>query len=287
MVEQKRCYSCEEYFPATLEYFGKHSSSKDGLRGQCKVCKAKKAKEYRKEHKEQRAAYNKQYNSEHKEIINRIKNKYRNKYRKEHPNIVSMKAKIYYLKHKDDVLERSRVYRINNSAIISECSRNYRLKNIDRLNKYYEENKERISIRGKKYRLNNKDKINEQRREYYKNNKEKVCNKVHRHNAKKKSLPHTLTTKQWKEIKFKFNNSCAYCGGGYSMTQDHFIPLSKDGEYTRDNIIPACKKCNCSKNDNNPFTWYPMQKFYSEEKWQKILKHLGYNSFLHQQLSFA
>ena len=37
----KQCSDCNQYYPATTEYFYKRSESLDGLRGDCKQCKIK------------------------------------------------------------------------------------------------------------------------------------------------------------------------------------------------------------------------------------------------------
>jgi 5-methylcytosine-specific restriction endonuclease McrA len=41
---------------------------------------------------------------------------------------------------------------------------------------------------------------------------------------------------------------CYYCKNSNSvLTKDHLIPLSRGGSDYIDNIVPACKSCNCSK----------------------------------------
>ena len=82
-----------------------------------------------------------------------------------------------------------------------------------------------------------------------------------------------------------FKNRCAYCGERTQLTQDHFIPLAKGGHYIRSNIIPACMKCNSSKNSNNFSEWYPKQEFYSKEREQKIIKYLNKNTNLWEAIS--
>lgn len=68
--------------------------------------------------------------------------------------------------------------------------------------------------------------------------------------ARAKELPHTLTRSEWNEIKDQFQNRCAYCGERFDhLTQDHAIPLSRGGAYTRENIVPACRSCNSKKGD--------------------------------------
>jgi len=67
----------------------------------------------------------------------------------------------------------------------------------------------------------------------------------------KRALPATLTNKEWQQIKLLAGNACTYCDCKFSSklkaVQDHFIPLSKGGAYTKENIVPACQSCNSRK----------------------------------------
>ena len=77
-----------------------------------------------------------------------------------------------------------------------------------------------------------------------------------RRRARKKALPATLTIEQWRAILLAYRYRCAYCGKKQSkrrpLTQDHVVPLSKDGAYTQHNIVPACRSCNSRKGGNLP-----------------------------------
>lgn len=45
-----------------------------------------------------------------------------------------------------------------------------------------------------------------------------------------------------------FNSHCAYCIRPLvQVTLDHIVPLSKGGEHSIGNIVPACQSCNSSK----------------------------------------
>jgi 5-methylcytosine-specific restriction endonuclease McrA len=59
----------------------------------------------------------------------------------------------------------------------------------------------------------------------------------------------TLTKQEWADILLKHNYSCAYCGSNEKIELDHVIPISKGGTHTHDNVLPACRKCNATKND--------------------------------------
>lgn len=159
--------------------------------------------------------------------------------------------------------------------------------------------KECNKIKWKKYYAKNGDKVRERakinsskrHKEYYQKNKEKHKEGIRRSRAKnpdlyrtltqkrlalKRKLPNTMTVEHWEMCKKYFENSCAYCGAKPDiLTQEHFIPLSKGGGYTPDNIIPACFSCNSSKHNKNFFDWYPQQEFYSKEREQKILEYLN------------
>mgnify|MGYP003489420683 CR=1 FL=1 len=81
-----------------------------------------------------------------------------------------------------------------------------------------------------------------------------------------------------KNIKLEFNNKCAYCGKEKPLSQEHFVALSKGGEFTINNIIPSCQNCNSSKRATDFFEWYPKFKHYSKKREQIILKFLNYNN---------
>lgn len=60
----------------------------------------------------------------------------------------------------------------------------------------------------------------------------------------------TLTALEWQNILVEWDYRCAYCGrNDCRLEQDHFIPLSKGGNHTVDNILPACRKCNAEKSN--------------------------------------
>jgi 5-methylcytosine-specific restriction endonuclease McrA len=68
----------------------------------------------------------------------------------------------------------------------------------------------------------------------------------------------------------EFDHCCAYCGIDGDMHIEHVIPISKGGEHHLGNIVPACQRCNYSKNSAPVEQWYKAQPFFSDAKWQKI-----------------
>jgi hypothetical protein len=74
-------------------------------------------------------------------------------------------------------------------------------------------------------------------------------------NHKKRSLIFIWTEQNWIDCKAYFENKCAYCLSEDNITQDHFIPLNDEncpGTIVK-NMVPACLKCNCSKQDKSPY----------------------------------
>jgi len=73
----------------------------------------------------------------------------------------------------------------------------------------------------------------------------------------------TLILEQWLQTLKYFKNRCAYCGKkSKKLVHEHVIPLQRGGWHTRENVIPACQKCNLLKGRKIPFLeWEPPKYF--------------------------
>ena len=157
---------------------------------------------------------------------------------------------------------------------------------------YYEQNKEERIKYATDYRIENKVDMSEKEKIRYRIKNPKILSPNDGRTARQirkarlHNLPSTLTTIEWQSIKSTFNNRCVYCGEEKPLVQEHFIPLSKGGEYTSNNIIPSCSFCNGSKFNKDFFKWYPKFKYYSIKREQIILKYLNYKNN-NQQLTLA
>lgn len=155
-------------------------------------------------------------------------------------------------------------YRETHKAEKKKYDEMYRkVKRTERISKgkqYYQENKETFKIKAREYRVNNPDVF-------------RVI--MQRRKARTQELESTLTVEQWENIKETFNNKCAYCGKVKPLAQEHFMPVTKGGGHTLDNILPSCKSCNSSKNGKDFHEWYPTYKYYDKQREQKIFNHLS------------
>ena len=185
---------------------------------------------------------------------------------------ISKQAKQYFIQNKQKIKDKQKEWRDNNKLAIKIKRvinyQNKRDKRLDYYRKYYQEHKDYFKQYDKQYIKSDKGRMMRQ-------------TIAQKRRTLKKNVEATLTSNEWRECLKHFNNQCAYCGTKTditdTLTQDHFIPLSSHGEYTINNIVPACRRCNGSKSDNRFFEWYPRQPFYSKQRENKILRYLSYD----------
>ena len=292
-MQTKICTKCGLEKPLTDEYFNKSKNYDDGFTYYCKICIKEYKKQYYKKNKDKIKSKVKQYNKDNKEKIVKYRKNYRHKnkdkltkyyeqYQMENFNYISKYKKMWQKKNKERLQEKNKQWYINNKEKILEKVKEYALNNKNKRNqyskKYYIINKEKHKKIVRKYYENNKDKISVYNSQWKKENKDKVNISTQKRYARKHNLLDNFSIKQWEICKKYFNDTCCYCGKNEKLTQDHFIPLSKGGEYTVNNIVPACRSCNSSKHIKLFNKWYPLQLFYDKQKENKILKYLNYKN---------
>lgn len=251
---RKRCSRCNEEKLLTPEFFHRCSKHSTGFKSDCKECRNKLN---RKRQGSKVSGPARTYNK-----ITDYK-KYMQEYRKKN------KDRIRELRNTPEYKERRRIYYENNK---------------DRYKAYYGQRKERY----KKYYVENKETISARMSQYHAKEESKQRNRIrmNKRKALKRSLLNTLTENDWNKCMNHFSNSCSYCGESEkNIHQDHFVPLSKGGEYTKYNIIPACETCNIKKSDRDFKDWYSEQDFYDPLKEKKILNYLDYRNDK-QQIGF-
>lgn len=137
--------------------------------------------------------------------------------------------------------------------------------NLKHSKKYYQNHSAKIKLRNKNKRLADPDAAKKQDAKFYQNNiigrraavkKWKISNPEKARNhcrirraRKKNAIIEFFTTEQL--IK-KYGNNCFYCLNGSFEHLDHYIPLSKGGSHTLENVRPSCQKCNNKKYNKLP-----------------------------------
>lgn len=64
-----------------------------------------------------------------------------------------------------------------------------------------------------------------------------------------------LSGEEWNRILEFYDHRCAYCFGAFRLEQDHVVPLTRGGNHSAGNIVPACRSCNASKNSRLVSEW--------------------------------
>ena len=181
------------------------------------------------------------------------KKEYMNQYRIKHKEEIKKSRRLYYIKNHEKTLEYDKKYREDNPEIIKERSKKYREKNRELLREkrriYRENNHEKI----KKYEENDYERRKKYNKKYRKTENGKAI--AQRGNVKRQTrerkIINTLTSQEWLDILEKYNYRCAYCGIEFDCenlpTKDHIIPISKGGDNTKENVVPACQSCNSKK----------------------------------------
>lgn len=268
MDEIRKCNKCGEIKPLTIEFFRESKRGKDGFRRDCRVCEAIAALKWYNDNKARSLEQKKKYRNDNLEKLRESYNNYNNKNKE--------KRAEWYKQNRKEIDARRFEYK-------KQWEKNSKRRKLQK-KQWNNEHKEKTSEYSKKYRDKNKNKLLELRKQWGKCNRDKLNINEHRRNAKRRTLPSTLNDEQWEDCKQFFDYKCSYCGMELPLEQDHFIPISREGEYTHNNIIPSCKSCNCSKGNRLFKNWYPRQRFYSKHREQKILKYLNYKNGI-QQLS--
>ena len=162
------------------------------------------------------------------------------------------------IKNKEKNAIYKKEYREKNKELLRETKK-----------KYYEDNKEQIRLKHKIYHHINKDRLNKLHIKYYNENKEMIRQKAKEYNnsekgkivAKKARIKRKALVRKSKigDIdlnKIISNKKCYWCNtkiidNNYHI--DHYVPISKGGEHSNDNLVLSCPKCNLTKGAKDPF----------------------------------
>lgn len=122
---------------------------------------------------------------------------------------------------------------------------------------YYQKNQQEICEKQRIYRAANREKVNAKINAYWRARPRERSAKAKRHRARIYAAAiNDFTHAQWLAMQGHYDHRCVYCGKRRKgkLTQDHITPLSKGGNHTASNIVPACRSCNSKKQAGSPLT---------------------------------
>ena len=88
-----------------------------------------------------------------------------------------------------------------------------------------------------------------------------------------------------RNVMYRDNHTCTYCGATDKLTVDHVIPASRGGKTSFENCVTACFSCNNKKNNKTPreANMFMRKKPYTptiSEFFMIKMKSLGVDSYL-------
>ena len=79
-----------------------------------------------------------------------------------------------------------------------------------------------------------------------------------------------LAKKRFREhIYESWDHKCGYCED-LATSLDHVIPRFKSGSSNRNNLVPACRRCNTAKASTKMEEWYQQQEFFTQARMDRI-----------------
>lgn len=167
--------------------------------------------------------------------------------------------KLKYDKNKDNIIQRVKEWARNNSDKKKEYDK-----------KRYNNNVEEIRQRSREYAKTHKDVRYKWRCSTSGKISERMSNEKRRMLIKNNGG--SFTCKEVIEMLSFFDNKCAYTGeplkDDYHL--DHVVSLKNGGTNYIYNIIPCNKEQNLSKHTRDMEEWFREQKYFSEDRLQKI-----------------
>lgn len=162
-------------------------------------------------------------------------------------------GRCYDAKWKRDKRTNDSIYAEKNRAALKAWHKANPEYDRARSRRRYKENPDKYKALISDWWKRHPEKRKEYRTRHKAKNPEHFMQKMREYVKKRKALKkgaaiRDFTASQWENMKLRFNNCCFYCGDApEQLTQDHMIPLSRGGNHTEANIVPACMDCNNRK----------------------------------------
>jgi 5-methylcytosine-specific restriction endonuclease McrA len=207
----KECTQCSEV--KALTEFYKKATGRLGLDAECKTCKKRRALIWAQANPENRQVICRKWIEKNPEKNAEIHREYSKRYRKANKESV-------YAAHREWMKANRDLVNANRRRRYSQDDAK-RAKHQEKALEWGKANPDKRRAIVEKYRIRRELQLTEVRCDF--------------------------TAEQWTEKKRRYKHKCYYCGEKKPLSQDHIVPVSKGGEHTWSNIIPACLSCNARK----------------------------------------
>jgi 5-methylcytosine-specific restriction endonuclease McrA len=211
----------------------------------CEICvraKREKDRDYYERNREARKAKNRQWSAANKARRAQASRAYR---LRNADRIKAMK-RAYYDAHRQEIIDNVAAWIKANPERRKEQTARHR-------DRHRDERRADSLARYRKRMMEDPDAVRAQRRAWAKTPKGRLANRAAR--SARRGAEYTPEALAW--IRSLSDPRCAYCGGPATEI-DHVIPISLGGTGERDNLVPACRKCNAAKNN------LPLDEFIDE-----------------------
>lgn len=228
----KVCSKCKEEKP--LSEFTKNKASKDGHFTQCKQCKRSIANAKRLANVDSMRKRDREYRANNKEA-KALSDK---KYREANKEKLAAQKVIYHAKNKEYLTEYAKHKRANRTEAQIEADR--AKKHLNYLNETPEQFQRRKEY-GMKYHKTPAGKDSARR------------NSANRRARILSSADGSVTKASLAQLKIDQKGQCFHCSAELDFDTprkvhlDHYIPLSKGGLHSIDNVVWSCGHCNSTK----------------------------------------
>jgi len=169
---------------------------------------------------------------------------------------------ISYAKHGDYICKRCKKacdhkYRAENPEKVAASQRQWRKDNPNHDRRYREEHREERAAYNRQYQQEHEEEIAAYKRQYVQENLEKSRAACHRRRARKQNA--IIGEIDEAAIYELYNDICVYCGASEDLTIDHVVALNGGGPHCQENLVVACRSCNCSKGAKPLEDWLQTQ----------------------------
>jgi 5-methylcytosine-specific restriction endonuclease McrA len=139
-------------------------------------------------------------------------------------------------------------------------TRAYHQANRERLNALrqvrYESDRERENKRKREWQRANPEKRRIYQKRYMAKDTDRYQANVANANHRRRAGGGGVTAWQWRGIRAEYGGRCAYCARKPAhLQQEHVEPLVLGGAHAPENVVPACARCNGSKNSRSLLAW--------------------------------